>query len=73
MLGIDRVIRHRRVEPEAVALLTVVERALERTGLGSAAAASAPLGRGGRRLFLLGFAAVRLGCLSLAARLLGSL
>jgi hypothetical protein len=45
VLRVDRVVLDRRIEPEAVALLAVVERALELRGLApppAAAAAPAP-------------------------------
>src|SRR4051794_23928256 len=77
VLGVDRVILDRGVEPQAVALFPVVERALER--LGGAAAAAAPAGAAtaglGVRLLVAGLGlGLRLGglCLGgLARGLLG--
>ena len=42
VLGVDRVVLDRRVEPQAVALLAVVEGALERRGVARAGAPAAP-------------------------------
>src|SRR4051794_9841339 len=52
VLGVDRVVLDGRIEPQAVALLAVVERALERSGALARAAAAARATAGGGLLLL---------------------
>ena len=70
VLGVDGIVLHVGVEPEAVALLAVVERALERAR-GGAAAGAAAAARGGRALGLRLVLVVGLGLLGLGGGLLG--
>src|SRR3954447_9830750 len=80
VLGVDGVVLHVGVQPEAVALLAVVERPLQRTAGGAPARAPAAAPRTARLgvlvggPFLLGLAAaLLLGFGGLAGRLLGGL
>src|SRR4051794_18933364 len=64
VLGVDRVVLDGRVEPQPVALLAVVEGALERlAGLAPAAAATAASAAPGRRLLVVIVRALGLGVL----------
>ena len=56
MLGVDRVVLHGRVEPEAVALLAVVEGALELLLPAASAAAAASAAPAARLVLLVGLA-----------------
>ena len=69
MLGVDRVVLHGGVEPQPVALLAVIERALELGRAGPPPCASAARGRGAARLRGL-LAVALLGGVLLASRLL---
>jgi hypothetical protein len=74
VLGVERVVLYRRVEPEAVAVLAVVEGALERllrSAALAAAAATASAPATGLRLVALAILAVLGGLLVLVVALLG--